>query len=125
MSKQKLQTYAVDDQEVIKQLMPFLIEVQMASGAIEESDSAIKAALPAAFEDVCAVVDKLNADLANYSHVDASTVRRIKGLTLKLLASAVEKAQGRIDRAALFTWLASAFSDARQVSTAVDEYLCG
>lgn len=125
MSKLKLETYSVEDQASIKRLMPLLIEVQVSSGAIAESDTAIKEALPEAFADVCAVIDKLNGDLGGFAHADADTLKRIKALTLRLLAGQAEASQGRIDRAALMSWLAQAFRDARQVSNAVDEYLCG
>lgn len=121
----KLAGYSPEDQEIIRQLMPLLIEVQVNSGVIAESDAAIKAAMPAAFDDVVVVVEKLTKELARFPRADAATLLRIKTLTLKLLAGRVQKSRGTFDRSSLLSWLAQAFEDARQVSTAVDEYLCG
>jgi len=56
----KLRGYDQQDQERIKNLMCQLVEGRIASGEIECTDEAIKAAMPQALADARATVDALN-----------------------------------------------------------------
>lgn len=56
MTTGRLAHYDPLDQERIKNLMCRLVEEQVASGAIDCTDEAIKAALPQALEDATAIM---------------------------------------------------------------------
>lgn len=121
----KIAAYTPEDQTLIKQVMPLLLEIQVARGFIAENDEALKAALAPGLAMTLRLVDTLNAGLEKLHGYDAGGLARIKTLTLKFVIGKAEACTAAITEAHLLDWLTEALRDASQISNAVDEYLCG
>lgn len=121
----KLDGFSPEDQVTVRQCMPLLIEAQVALGLVAENEAAIKAAMPAVFEMAVAVVEHISSEFASMTGYDAAAKKRIRALGIRFMFFQLENAKTAFDTKDLLQWLSDGIKDAKEVSNAVDEYLCG
>ncbi|MBU9200128.1 hypothetical protein KTD31_01755 [Burkholderia multivorans] len=121
----KLAGYTEDEQVRIKATFTRLLELKVSKGTVEESDEAIKAALPQAFMEACQVVVTVDACMSQLSHYPDADQRRIRTLAIELIEGQISSGKVVATEEAVKAATREAVNDARQVVVAVDEYLCG
>jgi nicotinamide mononucleotide adenylyltransferase len=121
----KLSGYPAEQQPRIKALFTRLLELKVNKGKVEDSEAAIKAAMPSTFMEACRVVVTLDACMWRLSHYPEADQRRIRTLAEQLIEGQIISGQVAATEDAVQTATRVAVNDARQVVVAVDEYLCG
>lgn len=121
----KLDGYSPEDRKSITSLMSYSVQVQLAHGHIPETDDAVRAAMPAAFEGVKGSVDFLNTSLTQVSGLDSTGLTRVKNLALQLFSGTMGKCKSTMSAELMLHWMRTCLSDARHTALAVEEYLAG
>jgi hypothetical protein len=121
----KLSGYPEDQQCRIKALFTRLLELKVNKGKVEESESAIKAAMPPTFMEACQVVVTVDACMSHLSHYPAADQRRIRTVAEQLIEGQIISGKVEASEEAVKAATREAVNDARQVVVAVEEYLCG
>lgn len=116
---------AAANKEVVKGIMALILECQVFNGHLAENEKAIKAALPAVLDMVVSLIEALDEALRKLPGRDVDSLRRIKSLTLNLIAGDARQCRQPITKELLLEWRRVAFRNAAEVNAAVDEYLCG
>jgi hypothetical protein len=121
----KLSRYPAEQQPRIKALFTRLLELKVNNGKVDESEAAIKAAMPSTFMEACQVVVTVDACLSRLSHYPEADQRRIRTIAEQLIEGQISSGKVEATEDAVKAATRTAVNDARQVVVAVDEYLCG
>lgn len=121
----KLAGYTEDEQVRIKALFTRLLELKVYKGTVEESNAAIKAALPQALMEACQVVVTVDECMSRLSHYPEDDQRRIRAIATALIEGQISSGNVAGTEDAVKAAARAAVNDARQVVVAVEEYICG
>jgi hypothetical protein len=121
----KLEAYTDKDQQLVRQALIGLVEIQLQNGVVARDNASIKAAMPQGLEMAKALVDTLNVCRAKRVGLDADAQTRVKNLAMALALGALAQSSAEMTPQSVAVQARSSFIDACSTIIAVEEFLCG